>query len=398
MSLKKPVYLTRLVVLLSFISLFTDVASEMLYPVLPLYFEEIGFTVLWIGILEGVAEAIAGLTKGYFGKLSDAMGKRALFVRWGYLLSAVSKPLMGMLLWPLWVASSRTLDRIGKGIRTGARDALLSVSTEKKYKGRVFGFHRSMDTLGAAAGPVLALIFLYFYPGQYRWLLIAAFVPGLISVFLTFLVKDVKTVEPSKKPSGHFFSFLGYLKSGPLRYRKVLFGLMGFALVNSTDMLLLLILKFKGVDDLQIITIYIFYNLVYALFSFPAGYLGDKAGLRKTFMIGLVIFAAVYGSLSLANETWMYYAIFMLYGIYASATEGISKAWLTNLVPVEETGTAIGTYTAMNSILALVASSAAGAVWYWFGLEWMLWITVAGTILTLVYFGSLKNLSNNNTE
>src|SRR4249919_1630514 len=158
-------YLTRTIWILSLISLLTDVASEMLYPIMPIYLKSIGFSVLLIGILEGIAEATAGLSKGYFGKLSDNSRKRVPFVQLGYALSALSKPMMAVFVYPAWIFLARTVDRLGKGIRTGARDALLSDEATPATKGRVFGFHRSMDTLGAVAGPALALLYLHFYPG-----------------------------------------------------------------------------------------------------------------------------------------------------------------------------------------------------------------------------------------
>ena len=148
--------LTRTVLLVSFVSLFTDVASEMLYPVMPVYLKSIGFSIMLIGILEGVAEAVAGLSKGYFGQRSDLMRKRVPFVRAGYTLSAFSKPMMALFTFPWWIFLARTIDRFGKGIRTGARDAILSDETTPEHKGKVFGFHRSLDTVGAAIGPILA--------------------------------------------------------------------------------------------------------------------------------------------------------------------------------------------------------------------------------------------------
>lgn len=181
--------LNRTVWILSLVSLFADIASEMLYPVIPVYLQEIGFTVLFIGILEGVINFTAGLTKGYFGKLSDEKGVRLPFVSWGYFLSAVSKPMMALFVYPAWIFLVRILDRLGKGMRTAARDALLSANARPETKARVFGFHRSMDTLGAAIGPVLALIFLSLYPGHYREIFLFDFLPGLISVGLTFLLK-----------------------------------------------------------------------------------------------------------------------------------------------------------------------------------------------------------------
>ena len=146
------------------VSLLTDAASEMLYPIMPIYLKSIGFSIVLIGILEGVAEATAGLSKGYFGKLSDISGRRVPFVQLGYTLSTISKPMMAMFTYPLWIFFARTIDRFGKGIRTGARDALLSDEATPETKGKVFGFHRSMDTIGAVIGPLFALLFLYFYP------------------------------------------------------------------------------------------------------------------------------------------------------------------------------------------------------------------------------------------
>ncbi|HTP12940.1 MAG TPA: MFS transporter, partial [Bacteroidota bacterium] len=161
-------FITKTILFLSLVSLFTDIASEMLYPVMPMYLKSIGFSVVLIGILEGIAEATAGISKGYFGSLSDHLGRRRPFIQAGYALSAVSKPLMALLIQPVWVFVARTSDRLGKGIRTAARDAMLSAETTPEFKGRVFGFHRGFDTLGAAIGPSLALLYLTFHPDEYR--------------------------------------------------------------------------------------------------------------------------------------------------------------------------------------------------------------------------------------
>ena len=179
--------ITRTVLILSIVSLLADVASEMLYPVMPIYLKEIGFTVFWIGVLEGVVNFTAGISKGYFGKLSDERGLRLPFVKLGYLLSTVSKPLMATFTYPIWIFFVRTVDRIGKGVRTAARDALLSQEATPATKARVFGFHRSMDTVGAAIGPIVALVFLFFNPGQYKTLFYLAFIPGILSILFIFL-------------------------------------------------------------------------------------------------------------------------------------------------------------------------------------------------------------------
>src|SRR5215203_3678783 len=176
--------INRTVIILSVVSLFADIASEMIYPVVPVYLKEIGFSVLLIGILEGVAEFTSGISKGYFGKLSDEKGVRLPFIKSGYFFSAISKPMMAMLVYPVWIFFARTTDRLGKGLRTAARDALLSQQATKETKARVFGFHRAWDTVGAITGPALALVYLHYFPGDYRTFFFLAFIPGLASVAL----------------------------------------------------------------------------------------------------------------------------------------------------------------------------------------------------------------------
>jgi MFS family permease len=361
-------------------------ASEMLYPVMPLYLKSIGFSILLIGILEGIAEAVAGLSKGYFGKLSDVTGKRVPFVQAGYALSAISKPLMAAFVFPLWIFFARTIDRLGKGLRTGARDALLSDNSTPENKGKVFGFHRSMDTLGAVTGPALALLYLHFHPNDYKTLFILAFVPGLLAVAATFLLKEKKKTATKENVSLHFFSFLYYWKKSPAQYRKLTAGLLAFALFNSSDVFLLLQAKQSGMNDSQLIGIYIFYNLVYALFAFPLGMIADKAGLKTMFITGLFLFACVYVGMSLAVSTSFFLFLFLVYGIYAAATEGISKAWITNITDRNETATAIGFYSSFQSICTMLASMLAGLIWFHFGASVMFMTTGIVVVLIAVYF------------
>lgn len=355
--------LTKTILILSLVSLLTDVSSEMLYPVMPLFLTSIGFSVIWIGIIEGIAEATAGFSKGYFGKLSDASGKRVPFVRLGYLLSSIAKPALILIAQPIWVVFVRTLDRLGKGVRTSARDAILSDESTAENKGKVFGLHRAADTLGAAIGPVIALIFLYFYPGEYVLLFLLAFIPAIIGVLFTFFLKDKKEKIKQNEERIHFFSFLKYWKSANREYRKLVPALIVFTVFNSSDMFLLLFAKYRGLSDESVIICYIFYNLVYALFSAPMGYLGDKIGLKNSFLIGLLFFVITYLSIVFASEQIHFFIIFFLYGISGAGTEGISKAWISNLADRSETATAIGFYNSFQSIGALLASIGAGLAW-----------------------------------
>lgn len=376
--------ISRTVWILSLVSLFTDTASEMLYPVMPIYLKTIGFSIVLIGVLEGLAEATAGLSKGYFGKLSDLSGRRAPFVQIGYALSAISKPMMAILTYPLWIFFARTLDRFGKGIRTGARDAILSEEATPQTKGKIFGFHRSMDTLGAVIGPAFALIYLYFYPEDYKTLFLIAFVPGLIAILTSLFVKDKKAISQNistKKTS--FFSFLKYWKSSSREYRQLVIGLLAFTLFNSSDVFLLLQAKQSGLNDTMVIGVYIFYNLIYALFAFPIGIIADKLGLKTIFLLGLSLFAIVYFGMALNSNTYVFFALFFIYGLYAAATEGVSKAWISNISDKKEVATAIGTYTGFQSIFTMLASSLTGLIWYSFGAKTAFLITAFSTILVI---------------
>ncbi len=379
-------YITKTIWILSVVSLLTDMASEMLYPIMPIYLKNIGFSVLLIGILEGVAEAVAGLSKGYFGKLSDSKARRAPFVQIGYLLSALSKPMMAAFTYPIWVFFARTFDRFGKGIRIGARDAILSDEATPQTKGKVFGFHRSMDTLGAVIGPALALLYLYFFPEDYRHLFLIAFVPGLFAVVASLLLKDKKKVTDKPKEKVSFFSFMGYWKSSPKEYKTLVIGLLLFTLFNSSDMFLLLQAKQAGLNDTMVIGVYIFYNLVYALFSFPLGVIADKIGLKRIFLFGLILFAAVYFGMAINHNLYIFIFLFFLYGIYAAASEGVAKAWISNISDKKDTATAIGTFSAFQSICAMLASSITGFVWYKFGATIAFSITAVVTLIVIAYF------------
>jgi len=378
--------LTRPILIVSFVSLLTDVASEMLYPIMPMFLKSIGFTIVGIGILEGFVEAFAGISKGYFGHMSDRIGKRAPFIRLGYAMSALAKPLMALMTFPAWIFMMRTVERLGKGIRTSARDAFLSDHSTPETKGQVFGFHRSMDTLGAAIGPIIALIVLYFLPERYRLLFVISVIPGVLAVLLTYWVKDQVRHSETKSVKKSFFAFLSYWKRADSTYKFVIGGLLLFTLINSSDAFILLALKHKGFSDTQVIGFYIFYNLVYAITSYPIGRLSDRIGQKSILVVGFTLFAAVYGMLGFANSIGALVMIFVLYGIYASSTEGISKALITNISGKEDTATALGFYTGLASVCTLFASSISGLIWTLFSIKVMFLVSAAGALLVSLYF------------
>jgi MFS family permease len=376
--------INRTVWILSLVSLAADVASEMLYPVIPVYLKEIGFSVLLIGILEGVAEFTAGLSKGYFGKRSDESGLRLPFIKVGYFLSALSKPMMAVLTYPLWIFGARTIDRLGKGLRTAARDALLSQNATRETKARVFAFHRGMDTLGAVVGPLLALGFLHLYPGNYTSLFYLAFFPGIIAVGLVFLLKEKRQPAATVRRGG-FFSFFGYWKIAPAEYKRLVVGLLLFALFNSSDVFLLLKMREVSGSDTTTILAYVFYNLVYAVASYPLGGLADRFGLKNVFSIGLLLFAGVYTLFAAATSTPLLFVAFFIYGLYAAATEGIAKAWITNLAHDANTATAVGFYTSFQSICALLASVVAGTLWTGLGAHVTFFTTAVAALSIFLY-------------
>ena len=377
-------YLTRTVWLLSLLSLFTDISSEMLYPVMPLFLQSIGFTAVMIGLLEGLAEATAGISKGYFGAMSDATGRRLPFVQFGYLLSGIAKPMMAVWNFPVWIFAARTSDRLGKGLRTAARDAILSDETTTENKGKVFGFHRGMDTLGAALGPVLALVLLYYFPAHYRLLFLIAFIPAMVGLSLTLLMRD-KQADPQPGRSYNFLSMFTYFKQASPAFRKLSIGILVFALFNSSDLFLLMKIKASVHNDTYVIGAYIFYNLVFALASFPLGAMGDKFGLKRTYILGLVLFAVVYLMMALFNSIMIFVLAFLLYGIYAAATDGISKALITTIVPKGETASAIGSVAGLTSLLALASSAVTGLIWTYVSGEASLIVSSCGVIIAAVY-------------
>ncbi len=361
-------------------------ASEMLYPVMPLYLKSIGFSIVLIGVLEGLAEATIGLSKGYFGQRSDRAGKRVPFVQAGYVLSAIAKPLIILFAHPLWVFLTRTADRLGKGIRTGSRDALLSDESTVATKGTVYGFHRSMDTVGAVLGPTIALIYLYFHPGEYKLLFVFSILPGAIAILIALFLREKRKAPASSGQPVSFFSFLGYWKKSPVAFRRVVAGLLILALVNSSDVFLLLRMKESGLTDTGVIGLFIFYNLVYAISAYPLGILADRLGLRNMFVFGIGMFAITYIGLAMTTHLATGLILFASYGMYYAATEGIAKAWISNLAQKEDTATAIGFYSGFQSICLLVASSVTGMIWYTWGATVAFIVTGSVAVGVGVYF------------
>lgn len=353
----------RPVIILGLISFFTDFASEMLYPVSPIFLTSIlGASMSVVGLIEGIAEVTAGLLKGYFGALSDKLGKRSVFVVIGYGLSGAIKSFPGFIASVPVVIFSRVGDRIGKGIRTAPRDALLA-GYANGNTGAVFGFHRGMDTLGAVAGPVIAITFLSFFPGKYQWIYLLALIPSFFAIVFTFTVKDTGEKKNIKQKK----NYIQFLKSSPIEYRILLVFLTLFSFVNSSDVFLILRSKQVTHSDTTAILGYVFYNLIYALVSYPVGLLADKYGKKNIFIIGVMIFSVVYLGFALNQNYYFIWVLFVLYGIYAASTEGVTKAWVSDLISDELRGSAIGLLTMLSSFAVMLGSFVTGILWDIYG-------------------------------
>jgi MFS family permease len=239
------------------------------------------------------------------------------------------------------------------------------------------------------------LIYLYFYPRNYKTIFIIAFIPGILSIITSLFLKESSSLKGknSKKKIG-FFSFLNYWKSSDIHYKKLVVGLLLFALINSSDVFLLLKAKESGMSEVFVIGLYIFYNLMYAIFAFPLGRIADKMGIKTIYIIGLICFSMAYFGIALSNSKVEFISCFIIYGIFSAATEGISKAWLTSIVAKENIGTAIGFYTGFQSICTLLASSFTGLIWYNFGSLITLSSIAFCAVLIAIYFLRLKVRKN----
>lgn len=381
--------ISRTVLIISLVSLFNDFSSEMLYPIIPLYLQQIGYKVVWIGILEGMAECIAGISKIYMGSLSDHIQKRLPFIQFGYALSVLARPLIGATNWLGLIFAGRSIDRVGKGIRSGARDALLADECDESNRAEVFGFHRSMDTLGAVLGPTAAIVYLYFYPEQFKGLFLITLVPGMVALLFTFFIKE-KSKPTKEKQNVSLKTHFTFYKRAPKAYRKIIGLFLLFAIANTSDMFLLLKAKESGFTDQEVLSMYLLFNLTFTLFAFPVGKLADRMSIEKTYLIGLLIYAITYILFAVTASFTLIILGFVLYGIFYAFNQGITKVLLLRTVDRETKSSAIGFYEGINSLTLLASNALAGWIWVTHGSSTMLWISAMVTLLVFVLFLTLK--------
>jgi MFS family permease len=368
--MKNKFGISKNVFVLGLVSFFNDVASEMIYPIVPIFLTSVlGAPVAIVGLIEGIAESTASVLKVVSGWLSDKWQKRKPFVILGYSFSAISKIILSLaFIWPL-VLIARFIDRFGKGTRTSPRDALISESSENSVRGRAFGFHRALDTLGAVVGPLFALLAIHFLSNKFRLIFFLAFIPAFIGILLlVFFVKEKKKEVNSYLPAGMAFPTF-HFNWAEINQSFKIFLLISFifALGNSSDAFLILRAQNLGLSLALIVLVYVLFNFTYAIFSTPAGIIADKIGPKKVLLIGFFLFAAVYLFFGFASSSLFLWFLFPIYGIYMALTDGVGKAYISNLVPQEKIGTAFGIYQTTIGITTLFASLLAGLLWTYIG-------------------------------
>jgi MFS family permease len=350
-------WLTRNVRVLSAVSFLQDAASELLYPLLPIYLTTVlGAPAAVVGAVEGIAEGAAALTKLAAGPLGDRFARRPLIAT-GYGMAALGKVMVAAATaWP-GVLAGRVVDRLGKGIRGAPRDALLVVDIDDAARGRVFGFHRAMDTLGAVVGPLLGLAGYELLGHRIAPLLWVAVVPAVLSVALVFLVRESRRVLPKR---GKIFAGVRDL---PGRYWRVTFVLVAFGVVNFPDALLLLRLNEIGFSVVEVILAYVTYNAVYAVSSYPAGLLSDRVPRPAVLGIGLVFFAIGYLGLGLTTDAVAAWLLIGVYGLFTGCTDGVGKAWISSLAGADLQAGAQGLFQGASGFAVLAAGLWAGFLW-----------------------------------
>lgn len=354
-------WLTRNLMVLTLVSLTQDAASELMFPLLPIVLTGVlAAPPVVVGVIEGVADATAGLTRWFAGRWSDRRGRKP-FIGAGYGLAAVGKVLVAAAtVWPM-VLAGRVVDRFGKGVRSAPRDALIASSTAPEHRGRAFGFHRAGDTLGAVIGPLLALLALRLLDDDVEAALWWAVIPAALSALLVVFVKDTARVKlppvvtVAEEPKDR--------TPLPSSFRRVTTVLVAIAVVNFSDALLLVRLRDIGFSVTEVVLTYVVFNLVYTLGSYPAGVLADSWPRQRVYAVGLVAFAVGYLGLGLADGGWPVVLCAAVYGLFPAFTDGVGKAWISGLVPLERLGHAQGVFQALNAGAVLVAGLWAGLLW-----------------------------------
>lgn len=333
----------------------------MIYPLLPLFLATvIRADKAIIGLIEGIAETTASVSKVFSGWLSDRWGKRKSLTLWGYFLSVATRPFLYVAtLWPQ-VLGVRFADRLGKGVRTAPRDALIAETSQEDKRGRSYGFHRAMDSMGAVVGPLIALAILPLVGGSYRKVFLIAVIPGVVALFLFRFVREKKrSAGVQRSAEMPKLSFKGFDR----RLKLLIFTVILFSIGNSSDVFLILRARGLGIAVGLVLVVYTLFNTVYALFSVPAGVLSDWMGRKTVLILGYGIFGLVYVGFALATSAGLVWLLFIFYGLYKGIADTVERAFVADLAPEEQRGTALGVYHTSVGLVLLPASIIGGLLW-----------------------------------
>lgn len=370
----------RTVVTLGIVSLLTDISSEMLVPVIPLFLQDVlRAPKTYIGLIEGIAESTASLLRVIAGWISDRTGRPKALAVGGYGVSAAAKPFFALA--AIWqhVLLIRFLDRLGKGLRSAPRDVIIAEATDQSTRGRAFGLHRAMDTIGAVLGPLIVFLLLLpqFLSGRlslpretYQLIFFVAAVPAILGVL-------VLTIFVPERPRSAELKPLPKITLGAFdrKFKFFLLAIVVFGLGNSSDAFLVLRARDLGLGVAEVLLIFVFFNAVGAALAMPSGIASDTLGRKPVIVVGLLIFAAVYAGFAVAESRLAVWGLFMVYGLYYALTEGVMRAYAADLAPTQLRGTALGAYWTFNGLAILPASVIAGLLWdnvsraapFWYG-------------------------------
>lgn len=356
--MKKIFGLPHNVFVLGLVSLFMDISSEMIYPLIPIFLSDVLHAPkTYIGLIEGIAESTASILKVFSGWLSDRLGKRKAIIFWGYGISVFSRPILATAMSWINVLIYRFTDRVGKGVRTAPRDAIIADSTDRGMLGKAFGFHRSMDTVGAVIGPSIAFALLALLGGSLKGVFWISMIPGFIALLIiAIFVKDIKRTSVAMKPS---LTFRGLDRN----FKAFLFVVTIFTLGKTSDAFLVLRSQELGIEVWTIPLLYLCFNMVSAVLSTPAGLIADKMGKRKTILASYFLFFAIFLGFSYATNHIHAWLLFLAYGFFVAMNEGVQRAYVATVIKPEIKATGYGIYHTIVGLSALPSSIIGGFLW-----------------------------------